>query len=73
MTQYNTCNANYEFYVRLAEHTESTLARNFEADMDEEQIRRECLNILGTWQGDCPMGVDVYKNGEYLLSEDVED
>jgi len=67
------CNANYEFYVRLAKYTESTLARNFEADLDEEQIRRECLDILGTWQGDCPMGVDVYKNGEYLLSEEVED
>lgn len=69
MTQENK----YEFYLRLADHTESTLARTFEADMDEEQIRRECMDILGTWQGDCPMGVDVYKNGDYLLSEDVED
>lgn len=64
---------NFNFYIRLAGHTESTLARTFEAELDEEQIRRECLDILGTWQGDCPMGVDVYKDGDYLLSENIED
>lgn len=63
----------YNFYIRLKDRVESKLARTFEADMDEEQIRRECLDILGTWQGDCPMGVDVYKNGDFLLSEDIED
>ena len=41
--------------------------------MSEEQVRRECKNILGTWQGDFPVGVDVYRNGEYFTSEDVED
>ena len=65
-------NAKYEFYIRLVDHTESKLAREFEADMEEFQIRRECRDVLGTWQGDCPLGVDVYKNGDYLLSEDVE-
>ena len=65
--------AKYEFYLCLAEHTESKLVRSFEADMDEDQIRRECLNILGTWQGDCPNGVDVYKDGNYMLSEGVEE
>ena len=63
----------YEFYVRLADHTESTLATTIDDDMSEEQVRRECKNILGTWQGDCPMGVDVYRNGDYFTSEDVED
>lgn len=73
MTQENVCNAKYEFYLRLTDHAESKLARSFEAELDEEQVRRECLDILGTWQGDCPMGVDVYKDGEYMLSEDIED
>ena len=63
----------FEFYVRLADHTESTLANTIDDDMSEDQVRRECKNILGTWQGDCPVGVDVYRNGEYFISEDVED
>jgi hypothetical protein len=63
----------FEFYVRLADHTESTLTNTIEDDMSEDQVRRECKNILGTWQGDSPVGVDVYRNGEYFISEDVED
>ena len=67
-----TAESKYEFYVRLADHTESTLATTIDDDMSEEQVRRECKNILGTWQGDCPVGVDVYRNGEYFISEEVE-
>lgn len=65
--------AKYDFYLRLAGHAENTLARTLEAsDWDEVQIRRECQDVLGKWQGDCPLGVDVYKNGEYFLSEEVK-
>ena len=73
MAHKTTTENKFEFYIRLADHTESTLATTIDDDMSEEQVRRECLNILGTWKGDCPVGVDVYRNGEYFTSEDVED
>ena len=64
----------YKFLLRDG-HIEPKLVRTLEADMDEDQVRRECLDILGDprLDSDCPMGVDVYKNGEYLLSENIDD
>jgi len=67
------CNTKFEFYLRLKDHAESTFARAIDVDLEEWQVRRECMYILNTYEGDCPVGVDVYKNGEFCLSENVED